>query len=106
MIEPDRKGQLWRKATVVGQSNHRPRAYEVETDTGRVPSRNRRHLKLTPLSKPGHEEYEQGPSDVEGEKEPTESTKELVSPEGKDSPYHTRSGRSSRRPSYLKDYTV
>ena len=68
MIEPDLKGQLWRKATVVGQSNHRPRSYEVETDTGRVLSRNRRHLKLTPLSTPGHEEYEQAPSAVEGEK--------------------------------------
>ena len=106
MIEPDRKGQLWRKATVVGQSNHRPRSYEVETDTRRILSRNRRHIKLTPLSTPGYEEYEQGPSAVEGEKEPTESTKELVSPEGKDSPYQTRSGRASKRPSYLMDYTV
>ena len=67
---------------MVDQSNHIPRSYEVETDTGRVLSRNRRHLKLTPLRTPGHEEYEQGPSAVEGEKEPTESTKELVSLEG------------------------
>ena len=29
MIEPDHKGQLWRKATVVGQSKHRPRSYEL-----------------------------------------------------------------------------
>ena len=41
MIEPDCKVQLWRKATVVGQSNHRPRSYEVEPNTGRVLSRNR-----------------------------------------------------------------
>ena len=85
-----------------GQSNHSPRSYEVETDTGRVLSRNRRHLKLTPLSTPGHEEYEQGPSAVEGEKETKESTKGLVSPEGKDSPYQTRSRRASKRPSYLR----
>ena len=91
---------------MVGPSNHSPSSYEVETDTGRVLSRNRRHLKLTPLSTPGHEEYEEGPSVVEGEKEPTESTKERVSPDGKDSPYQTRSGRASKRPSYLKDYTV
>ena len=91
---------------MVGQSNHRPRFYEVETNTGRVLSRNRRHLKLTPLSTPGDDEYEQGPSAAEGEREPTESTKELVSPEGTDSPYQTRLGRASKRPSYLKDYTV
>ena len=46
MIEPDCKGQLWQKATVVCQSNHRPRSHEVETDTGRVLSRNLRHLKV------------------------------------------------------------
>ncbi|XP_068674762.1 uncharacterized protein [Montipora foliosa] len=103
MIEPDRKGQLWCKATVVGQSNHRPRSYEVETDTGRVLSRNRRHLRLTPFRTPGDDEYEQSPPAAEGEKEPTESTKELVSPEGQGGPYQTRSGRASKRRSYLKD---
>ena len=44
--------------------------------------RNRRHLRLTPFSTPGDDEYEQSPPAAEGEKEPTESTKELVSPEG------------------------
>lgn len=106
MIEPDNKRQLWCKATVVGWSNNRPRSYDVETDTGRVLSRNRRHLKLTPLSTPQDEEDEQGSPDAEGEKEHTQLTNGVVSPEGQDSPYLTRWGRASKRPSYLKDYGV
>lgn len=106
MIEPDNKRQLWCKATVVGWSNNRPRSYDVETDTGRVLSRNRRHLKLTPLSTPQDEEDEQGSPDAEGEQEHTQLTKGVVSPDGQDTPYLTRSGRASKRSSYLKDYVV
>ena len=36
--------------------------------------RNRRHLRLTPFSTPGDDEYEQRPPAAEGEKEPTESS--------------------------------
>jgi len=104
MIEPERKGQLWRKATVIGQSDIKPRSYNVETKTGRVLNRNRKHLKLTPLSTPEHVESEQSLPTTEDDKEPADSAEEVSPRRGQNNPYQTSSGRVSMRPSYLEDY--
>ena len=104
MIEPDYRGQLWRKARVVGCSNQRPRSYEVETDSGRVLSRNRKHLQQAPvLNPPGNDDQEQRLPKVEHASQ-QDVSKEAVSPDVQGDEYHTKSGRIVRKPNYLKEF--
>ena len=44
MIEPDYKGRLLLKVTVVGSINQRPSSYEVETESGPILRRNIKSL--------------------------------------------------------------
>ena len=104
MIEPDHKGQMWRKANVVRPSSQRPRSYEVEVDSGRVLSRNRKHLRVAPLANtPSSDEQEQSLPEAESERQ-QKVTNESVPPDVPDVPYHTQSGRVVKKPSYLQDF--
>ena len=65
-MEPQGKSYWWTKARVVSRYEQRPRSYHVETETGRILQRNRRHLKLTQTTSLTDEQDEQDYPSVAG----------------------------------------
>ena len=109
-VQPEGKGQQWRRATVVCQNEQKPRSYTVETETGQTLERNRRHLKQTAVTSQadGEEDpsMEEETPTLQAEEESSVPEGVAATPEGQENYYQTRYGRTVKRPSYLTDYVT
>ena len=92
-IQPFTKAKEWQRATVTKQISNM--SYEVKTSSGTTYRRNRIHLK--PTKEPALKTV------AAPEKDSTNKQQQQQQQQQQQKSYQTRSGRTIKRPSYLKD---
>ena len=89
-------GQCWSRQATVHSKAEQPRSYNIQTESGRILRRNRRAIQAA-ATQPDHKDQV-----IEEQDNQNDSTMSLAEEDGT----ITRSGRVSRQPAYLKEYSA